>query len=48
MYKGPDQDIEEIFTAPVSSVCGVTFDTSGKKDYLISGEDCLLDPTTHA
>ncbi|XP_035656812.1 metalloproteinase inhibitor 2-like [Oncorhynchus keta] len=38
MYKGPDQDIEEIFTAPVSAVCGVTFDTSGKKEYLISGK----------
>ncbi|MEQ2201388.1 hypothetical protein XENOCAPTIV_011615, partial [Xenoophorus captivus] len=33
----PDQDIEAVFTAPVSAVCGVTLDTSGKKEYLISG-----------
>lgn len=38
MFKGPTQDIESIFTAPVSAVCGVTLDTSGKKEYLISGK----------
>ncbi|XP_010895946.1 metalloproteinase inhibitor 2a [Esox lucius] len=38
MFKGPDQDIQTIFTAPVSAVCGVTLDTSGKKEYLISGK----------
>ncbi|XP_038846528.1 metalloproteinase inhibitor 2-like [Salvelinus namaycush] len=38
MFKGPDQDIEAIFTSPVSAVCGVTLDTSGKKEYLISGK----------
>lgn len=37
MFKGPNQDIESIFTAPVSAVCGVTLDASGKKEYLISG-----------
>ncbi|XP_061561667.1 metalloproteinase inhibitor 2a isoform X1 [Phycodurus eques] len=38
MFKGPSQDIDTIFTAPVSAVCGVTLDTSGKKEYLISGK----------
>lgn len=37
MFKGPNEDIEGIFTAPVSAVCGVTLDASGKKEYLISG-----------
>lgn len=37
MFKGPNQDIESVFTAPVSAVCGVTLDASGKKEYLISG-----------
>lgn len=40
MFKGPNQDIEAVFTAPVSAVCGVTLDATGKKEYLISG---LLD-----
>ncbi|XP_075889681.1 metalloproteinase inhibitor 2a [Nelusetta ayraudi] len=38
MFKGPNQDIEAVFTAPVSAVCGVTLDASGKKEYLISGK----------
>lgn len=38
MFKGPDRDIEFVYTAPSSAVCGVTLDTSGKKEYLISGE----------
>ncbi|XP_062331384.1 metalloproteinase inhibitor 2a [Osmerus eperlanus] len=38
MFKGPDQDVESVFTAPVSAICGVTLDTSGKKEYLISGK----------
>ncbi|KAG7280661.1 hypothetical protein CRUP_023280 [Coryphaenoides rupestris] len=38
MFKGPSQDIEAVLTAPVSAVCGVTLDTSGKKEYLISGK----------
>lgn len=37
MFKGPNQDIEAVFTAPVSAVCGVTLDVNGKKEYLISG-----------
>ena len=37
MFKGPNQDIEAVFTAPVSAVCGVTLDANGKKEYLISG-----------
>lgn len=42
MFKGPNQDIEAVFTAPVSAVCGVTLEASGKKEYLISGMDWLL------
>ncbi|XP_029105962.1 metalloproteinase inhibitor 2a [Scleropages formosus] len=38
MFKGPDQDIETIFTAPSSAVCGVTLDPSGKREYLIAGK----------
>lgn len=37
MFKGPNQDIEAVFTAPVSAVCGVTLDAAEKKEYLISG-----------
>lgn len=37
MFKGPNQDMEAVLTAPVSAVCGVTLDASGKKEYLISG-----------
>ncbi|XP_061462980.1 metalloproteinase inhibitor 2-like [Rhineura floridana] len=39
MFKGPDQDIEFIYTAPSSAVCGVTLDVGGKKEYLISGKE---------
>ncbi|XP_029914904.1 metalloproteinase inhibitor 2b [Myripristis murdjan] len=38
MFKGPNQDIEAIYTAPSSAVCGVTLDTNGKKEYLITGK----------
>ncbi|XP_003217099.1 metalloproteinase inhibitor 2 isoform X2 [Anolis carolinensis] len=38
MFKGPDQDIEFIYTAPSSAVCGVTLDVGGKKEYLIAGK----------
>lgn len=44
MFKGPDQDIEAVLTAPVSAVCGVTLDAGGKKEYLISGT-CWQDQT---
>lgn len=37
MFKGPTRDIEAVFTAPMSAVCGVTLDVDGKKEYLISG-----------
>lgn len=37
MFKGPTQDIDAIYTAPTSAVCGVTLDTNGKKEYLITG-----------
>ncbi|KAJ8371358.1 hypothetical protein SKAU_G00113860 [Synaphobranchus kaupii] len=38
MFKGPERDIEAIFTAPFSAVCGVNLDTNGKKEYLIAGK----------
>ncbi|MEQ2271798.1 Metalloproteinase inhibitor 2 [Xenotaenia resolanae] len=38
MFKGPTQDIDAIYTAPSSAVCGVTLDTNGKKEYLITGK----------
>lgn len=38
MFKGPDKDIEFIYTAPSSSVCGVQLDAGGKKEYLIAGK----------
>ncbi|KAM9001331.1 metalloproteinase inhibitor 2 isoform 1-T1 [Sarcophilus harrisii] len=38
MFKGPDKDIEFIYTAPSSAVCGVSLDTGGKKDYLFAGK----------
>lgn len=37
MFKGPDKDIEFIYTAPSSAVCGVSLDMGGKKEYLIAG-----------
>lgn len=39
MFKGPDKDIEFIYTAPSSAVCGVSLDIGGKKEYLIAGEE---------
>uniref|UniRef100_A0A8C4J977 Metalloproteinase inhibitor 2 n=1 Tax=Dromaius novaehollandiae TaxID=8790 RepID=A0A8C4J977_DRONO len=38
MFKGPDKDIEFIYTAPSTAVCGRPLDTSGKKEYLIAGK----------
>ncbi|KAF3700135.1 Metalloproteinase inhibitor 2 Tissue inhibitor of metalloproteinases 2 [Channa argus] len=35
MFKGPSQDIDAIYTASSSTVCGVTLDTG--KEYLITG-----------
>uniref|UniRef100_A0A8B9M3I5 TIMP metallopeptidase inhibitor 2 n=1 Tax=Accipiter nisus TaxID=211598 RepID=A0A8B9M3I5_9AVES len=37
MFKGPDKDIEFIYTAPSTAVCGRLLDTGGKKEYLIAG-----------
>nr|XP_024644638.1 metalloproteinase inhibitor 2 [Macaca nemestrina] len=37
MFKGPEKDIEFIYTAPSSAVCGVSLDVGGKKEYLIAG-----------
>ncbi|KAK1794021.1 hypothetical protein P4O66_010933 [Electrophorus voltai] len=38
MFKGPDHHIDMIFTAPSSAVCGISMETNGKKEYLISGK----------
>ncbi|XP_028268756.1 metalloproteinase inhibitor 2b [Parambassis ranga] len=38
MFKGPSQDIDAIYTAPSSAMCGVTLETNGKKEYLITGK----------
>ncbi|XP_060700844.1 metalloproteinase inhibitor 2a [Hemiscyllium ocellatum] len=38
MFKGPEHNIEYIFTATSSAVCGVTLETNGKKEYLITGK----------
>uniref|UniRef100_A0A4W5QHK2 Metalloproteinase inhibitor 2 n=1 Tax=Hucho hucho TaxID=62062 RepID=A0A4W5QHK2_9TELE len=37
MFKGPDRDIDAIFTAPSSAVCGVTLETNGNEEYLFTG-----------
>uniref|UniRef100_A0A9L9PYH5 TIMP metallopeptidase inhibitor 2 n=1 Tax=Homo sapiens TaxID=9606 RepID=A0A9L9PYH5_HUMAN len=39
MFKGPEKDIEFIYTAPSSAVCGVSLDVGGKKEYLIAAPD---------
>lgn len=36
MFKGPEQVIDAIYTAPSSAVCGVSLETNGK-EYLITG-----------
>ena len=36
MFKGPSDDIDAIYTAPTSAVCGVTLEKNGK-EYLITG-----------
>ncbi|KAM4535443.1 metalloproteinase inhibitor 2-like [Fundulus diaphanus] len=46
MFKGPTQDIDAIYTAPSSAMCGVTLDTDGKKEYLITGK-LEVDGTMH-
>lgn len=37
MYKGPEREIDAIFTGPSSAVCGVSLDINDKKEYLITG-----------
>lgn len=37
-FKGPDRDIDSIFTGPSSAVCGVNLDINDKKEYLITGK----------
>ncbi|XP_074512694.1 metalloproteinase inhibitor 2b [Sebastes fasciatus] len=37
MFKGPTQDIDAIYTAPISSLCGATLESNGK-EYLIAGK----------
>lgn len=37
MFKGPHQDIDAVYTAPSSAVCGVSLETNGK-EYLITGK----------
>lgn len=36
MFKGPNRDIDAIYTAPTSAVCGVSLQANGK-EYLITG-----------
>lgn len=38
MFKGPNQEFDAVYTAPISAMCGVTLDTDGKKEYLITGK----------
>lgn len=37
MFKGPNRDMDAIYTAPTSAVCGVSLQANGK-EYLITGE----------
>lgn len=38
MFKGPSQVIDAIYTAPSSAMCGVSLETNGRKEYLITGK----------
>ncbi|KAM3863544.1 metalloproteinase inhibitor 2-like [Diretmus argenteus] len=38
MFKGPDRDIDAVYTAPSSAMCGVTLETNGKNEYLFTGK----------
>ncbi|XP_010872614.1 metalloproteinase inhibitor 2b [Esox lucius] len=46
MFKGPDRDIDAIFTPPSSAMCGVALETNGKKEYLFTGK-LEMDGTMH-
>lgn len=37
MFKGPDGEIDTIFTGPSSALCGVNLESNGKQEYLITG-----------
>ncbi|XP_059413488.1 metalloproteinase inhibitor 2-like [Carassius carassius] len=37
MFKGPDGDIDAILTGPSPALCGVSLESTGKKEYLITG-----------
>lgn len=37
MFKGPDQAVEAIYTAPTSAMCGVNLEHDSK-EYLITGD----------
>lgn len=37
-FKGPSQDIDAIYTAPISALCGVTLETADQPEYLITGK----------
>lgn len=43
MFKGPDHEINAIFTGPSSAVCGVKLDINDKKEYLITGTATMPD-----
>lgn len=45
MFKGPNQDIDAIYTAPTSSLCGVSLQANGE-EYLITGR-LRADGTLH-
>lgn len=47
MFKGPNQDIDAIYTAPSSAVCGVTLETNGK-EYLITGTTFTMPHNTRS
>lgn len=47
MFKGPNHEIDAIFTGPSSAVCGVNLDVNDKKEYLISGTATVPDDDCH-
>ncbi|CAM4421478.1 hypothetical protein PO909_002329 [Leuciscus waleckii] len=38
MFKGPEGEIETVFTGPSSALCGVSLESNGKQEYLITGK----------
>lgn len=47
MFKGPNREIDAIFTGPSSAVCGVNLDINDRKEYLISGTATVPDNNPH-